>query len=99
MTNQSKPFYYASVIAKLPRKRKEERFEVRLDASSNGSPMEAAKALKELIATHGLRGARCAQVQLWHGSETEFVDASGQTQVMVFRNIFPSGSAIAVDLA
>lgn len=93
--NNSKNAFYASVIAKLPRKQKEQRFEVQVD---DGSPIAAREALLVLIKEHNLRGPRCAQIQIWGVSEFEFVDSNGVTQTMVSRNIFSSGSAIAVDL-
>lgn len=92
--NDTLAIYYASVIAKLPRKRKEQRFEVRCD----GTPIDAVAKLRELIKTQGLRDVRAAQVQLWHGHETDFVDSNGLNQTMVFRNIFPSGSAVALEI-
>lgn len=91
----SNPYWYASMIGKLPRKRKEQRFEVRVES---GDAFTAKEALIKLIKEHDIKGARAASVQLWHGHEIEFTDTNGQKQVMVMRNIFPSGSAIAFDL-
>lgn len=87
--------YYASVLGKLPRKRKEQRFEVQLMGDTQ---IEAKAELSKLITTNQLRDVRCAVIQLWEVSETDFVDVNGIKQTIVFRNIFPSGSAIAIDL-
>lgn len=83
-------------MGKLPRKRKIERFEVNMQ--DDGSPYSAIKALQKLVKEHKIRDAHGACIQLWHGHETEFTDSNGQKQVMVFRNLFPSGAAIALDI-
>lgn len=87
--------YYASVIAKLPRKRKEDRFEIRMEGET---PLEAKEKLLRLIADNKLRGARAASFSGWQCSESEFIDSSGVTQTMVMRSIFPNGAALAIDL-
>ena len=90
-----KTIYYASVHGKLPRKRKVKRFEVRMEGNT---PIEAIEKLKALVKELKLREVQAASFQAWECSESEFVDADGNKQTMVFRNIFPSGSAIAIPL-
>ena len=90
-----KNVYYASVYAKLPRKRKEQRFEVRLNGET---PLEAREAIQGLIKMHNLKSPRAASFQLWSISESEYTDSNGQKQTLVMRSVFPSGSSIAINL-
>jgi hypothetical protein len=87
--------YYVSLTAKLPRKRTEQRFEARMTGSDH---IEAKRLATDLITTHKLREVRGVAMQLWNISELPFVDSDGVNQVIVMRSIFPSGSAIAVQL-
>ena len=45
--SDNKPMYYASIMGKLPRKRKIERFEVNMQQDS--TPYSAIKALQKLV--------------------------------------------------
>lgn len=90
-----KTIYYAVVYGKLPRKKKEDRFEVRMEGET---PFEAINKLKELIVTHKIRNPHGAYFQGWNCRESNFTDDKGIIQTMVFRDIFPCGSRIAVDL-
>ena len=83
-------------MAKAPRKRKMQRFEVRLMGET---PLEAKQALNNLIKNHKLRDVQGAKMQLWGISEIEFIDHDGSVQTLVMRNVCASGSAIAIDLA
>jgi len=93
---QQKQIYYASILGTLPRKRKEQRFEIMVE--SGHCSIAATEALIKLIAMHNIKNVRGAQVQLWHGSETDFVDSTGEKQTIVMRNLFPSGSAVGLQL-
>ena len=70
-----------------------------MNLGTDGSPYNAIQALQKLVKEHKIRDVQNAIVQLWHGHETEFTDSNGQKQVMVFRNLFPSGAAIALDIS
>lgn len=87
--------FYVSVTAKLPRKHKAQRFEKQL---SGESQTEAVEKAKELIKELDLRKVSHVNMQLWNVSESDFVDTNGEKQTLVMRSIFPSGSAIAIDL-
>lgn len=91
----NKNIYYASITGKLPRKRKVEKFEVRLEGDTIE---EATSKLKELIVTHSIRNPEKAGMNVWNCSETEFVDSNGVTQTLVMRSIFPCGTFRAIDL-
>ncbi len=89
----TKTVYYASLVGKLPRKRKEQRFETTM---LGDTPIEAITKLNELIKAHNIKNPRNMQFQAYEVSETSFIDSQGNAQVVVFRSMFPCGSAIAV---
>lgn len=89
----TKIVYYASLIGKLPRKRKEQRFEALMVGDA---PLEAITKLNELIKAHNIKNPRNMQFQAYEVSETSFIDSQGKTQVIMFRSIFPCGSAISI---
>lgn len=95
MTQQSTLAYYASVVAKEPRKRKAKRYEVRLERPSKEL---AADALRKLIEEHGLRDVQYATIQGWGISESKFTDSEGKEQTLVMRNLFPSTEAINIEI-
>jgi len=88
--------FYVTVTAKLPRKHKAQTFETQLQGDTQ---TEAVEKARELIKTLDLRKVSHVNMQLWNVSESDFVDSNGEKQVLVTRNIYPSGSAIAIDLA
>lgn len=85
--NTGRNVYYASVIAKEPRKRKERRFEIKMEGSSH---LEAVEKLNNMISRFKLRDVRGATMQAWN------VDDSSPE--ITFRALFPSGAAMAVEL-
>jgi hypothetical protein len=86
--------YYLQVYGKRPRKRKHDRFEVRLDAPD----MDKAKdEVKRVVETHKLREVKASYAP-WGVSESKFTDSNGVEQTLVMRNIFPSGNSIEVIL-
>jgi hypothetical protein len=90
-----KTIYYASIKGKLPRKRKVDRFEVKMEGET---PIEAIEKLKALIKEQGIREAHGASFQAWNCSESEFIDADGNKQTMIFRSVFPIGASIAISI-
>lgn len=88
-----KVVYYASLFGKLPRKRKEQRFET---AMLGDTPLEAITKLNELIKAHNIKTPRNRQFQAYQVSETDWIDSQGKAQVIVLRSLFPAGNAIAV---
>jgi len=87
--------YYVQIIGKLPRKRKAQRFETRVESMDL---MQAKIAALDLIGKYKIKGVEKAHIAPWSISENDFVDSNGQKQTMVMRSIFPCGESMAVEL-
>lgn len=87
--------YYVQFFGKLPRKRKEQRFEIRLIGES---PLAARELIVAYCKQHGIKQPRAACLNQWEVSESSYKDANGNAQVLVMRSMFPCGASIAVPL-
>ena len=87
--------YYVIITGKLPRKRKIQRFETRVESMNL---LDARLAAINLIEKHKIKVTGNAYVQPWNISETNFMDHNGKEQTIVMRAIFPSGPGQEINL-
>lgn len=96
---EQKTAAYLTVVGKAPRKRKSDHFERRLPESATSLMLmtQAKEMAMEIVRDNKLRDAK-ASFAYWGISESSFIDADGNEETIVFRNIFPSSQSQAVDL-
>jgi hypothetical protein len=83
--------HYLSFYAIAPRKRKQQRFEFRLET---GTSMEAMQVLKSKTLELRLRNVSMPSFAPYSISEMTFTDHNGEQQAIVSRSIIPCGAMV-----